>query len=73
MRKETEHGKGECLAACDDQINQVIVTSSMFLNHETFEKCEEFCDTLHNVIESSKWFKILQVSQMFRDLERWNW
>ena len=48
MRKETEHGKGECLAACDDQINQVIVTSSMFLNHETFEKCERFVPLYFN-------------------------
>ena len=72
MRKETEHGKGECLAACDDQINQVIVTSSMFLNHKTFEKCEKvLCH--FNVIESSKWFKILQVSQIFLDSETWNW
>ena len=44
MTKSTEHGKGECLSACDDQSNQVIVNSSMFLNHETFEN-EGFCAT----------------------------
>ena len=36
----------ECLAACDDQINNVGVTSSMFPNRETFVKREEFCITL---------------------------
>jgi hypothetical protein len=44
--KGTEAGEGECLAACDDQINQVSVTSSMFPNRETFVKREEFCITL---------------------------
>ena len=38
--------QGECLAACDDQINNVGVTSSMFPNRETFVKREEFCITL---------------------------
>ena len=46
MGKGTEAGEGECLAACDDQINQVSVTSSMFPNRETFVKHEEFCITL---------------------------
>ena len=46
MGKVTEAGKGECLAACDDQINKVSVTSSMFPNRETFVKHEEFCITL---------------------------
>ena len=36
----------ECFAACDDQINNVGVTSSMFPNRETFVKREEFCITL---------------------------
>ena len=44
--KGTKAGEGECLAACDDQINQVSVTSSMFPNRETFVKREEFCITL---------------------------
>lgn len=40
MGNGTVHGEGECLAACDDQINQVSVTSSMFPNRETFVKRE---------------------------------
>ena len=44
--KGTDHGEGKCLAACDDQINHVSVTSSMFPNRETFVKREEFCITL---------------------------
>ena len=36
----------ECLASCDDQVNNVGVTSSMFPNRETFVKREEFCITL---------------------------
>ena len=35
----------ECLAACNDQINNVGVTSSQFPNRETFVKREEFCIT----------------------------
>ena len=46
MGKETKHGKGECLVASDDFINQVIVTSSIFSNHKTFIKLEKFCITL---------------------------
>ena len=36
----------ECLSACNDQINNVGVTSSDFPNRETFVKREEFCITL---------------------------
>ena len=32
-----------CLAACEDQINEVRVTSADFPNRHTFEKREEFC------------------------------
>ena len=53
----TEFGEGKCLAACDDQINHVSVTSSMFPNRETFVKREEFCITLmklHKTCSSRK-------------------
>ena len=38
-----------CLAACEDQINNVGVTSSDFPNRETFVKRDEFCLTLRKV------------------------
>ena len=46
MNKTGEIVHQECLAACDDQINNVGVTSSQFPNRETFVKREEFCITL---------------------------
>ena len=54
MGKGTEAGEGECLAACDDQINQVSVTSSNFPNRETFVKREEFCITLMKLNRTCK-------------------
>ena len=39
----------ECLAACEDQINNVGVTSSDFPNRETFVKRDEFCITLRKL------------------------
>lgn len=35
-----------CLAACEDQINSVSVTSSDFPNRETFVRRDEFCLTV---------------------------
>ena len=39
----------ECLAACEDQINNVGVTSSDFPNRETFVLRDEFCITLQKL------------------------
>ena len=39
----------ECLASCEDQINNVGVTSSDFPNRETFVKRDEFCITLRKL------------------------
>ena len=38
-----------CLASCEDQINALRVTSSLFPNQHTFEKREEFCLVYHTL------------------------
>ena len=39
-----------CLAACEDQVNAVSVTSSSFPNRETFMEREEFCILVEKLI-----------------------
>ena len=43
-----------CLAACQDQVNAVSVTSSNFPNRETFVEREEFCLLVEKLIRTCK-------------------
>ena len=43
-----------CMAACQDQVNAVSVTSSNFPNRETFVEREEFCILVDKLIRTCK-------------------
>ncbi len=44
----------ECLAACDTQVYDQLVTSSAYPNPETFKYTQEFCIVLKKLYESCK-------------------